>query len=126
VSVRALLLVCVVFLSCAKRPCEPWVSNGLAELADPPAVRIEHCDPKLLRFRVMPGGTVDAFLAQSASFADYNGWRFWKRTAWIRSGQPAMRMTARMAGDDLVAEVAPDASIDVASALSELSADGGT
>ena len=125
---RALLFAAVLAAaSCSKRPCEPWVSNGLSDLADSPGQRIEHCDPSLLRWRVIPGGTVDAFLAQSAKFPDYNGWRFWNRTAWVRPGKPAVRMNARLDGEDLVAEIWEDPSIDVAAALKSFSApDGGS
>lgn len=112
-------LALLLIAACGKRPCEPWQSNGLAELATAPGERIEHCDAGLLRWRVVPGGAAEAWLAVAAR-REYSGWKLWNREAWVRKGDTAMRVRVLEAGDDLVIELSPDPSIDVAAALGAL------
>lgn len=122
----ALPTALLLLLTCGRRPCEPWISNGLEELAAGPGVRIEHCSSARLRWRVIPGGTWDGWL-NTASTMEYSGWRLWNRRAWVRKGEVAMAVVGRTSRDDLVVELFPDPSVDVAAALRALAApDGGS
>jgi hypothetical protein len=105
--------------ACGKKPCEPWISNGLAELASGAGQRIEACTPARLQWRVIPGGTRDAYLTQASRYP-YSGWRLWDRRAWVRPGSVAVAMQAREVGGDLVVELWEDPAVDVAAALRSL------
>ncbi|MEW5740914.1 MAG: hypothetical protein AB1938_18485 [Myxococcota bacterium] len=116
-----LFAVCLASSGCPRSvaPCEPWIRWELSDMADAPGQRIEQCDATHLRFRVIPGGTRAAFLKQLGS-RPYAGWRTWKETVLVRSGEPAVVLEVREDGADLVVELRPEPGIDVNRALREL------
>ncbi|MDP3499963.1 MAG: hypothetical protein Q8S33_06510 [Myxococcales bacterium] len=101
-------------------PCEPWKGWELTALSDAPGERLEVCTEAMLRWRVMPGGTPEAWLRQLEAMKPDGRWRAWQRRALVRSGTIGVSLDVRSDGDDLVITLRPDRRIDVAAALREL------
>lgn len=100
-------------------PCEPWKGWELTALSDAPGERLEVCTETMLRWRVIPGGTRDAWLKQLERMKPDGGWRVWQRRALVRSGTIGVSLDVRSEADDLVITLQPDRRIDVAAALAD-------
>jgi hypothetical protein len=103
----------------AVEPCAPWVGWGLADMAVVEGQRLEVCTATELRYRVIVGGTVPAFLGELGR-RPYAGWVLWRRQALLREGQPGVAVEPWLVGEDMLVRLRVDPSIDVDAGLGEL------
>lgn len=114
-------MLLLALTGCARaRPCEPWVGWQLTTLSDSPGERLEVCTATMLRWRVVPGGTPEAWLERLESMRPDGGWRLWWRRSLVRPLTVAVDVEVRPDGDDLVITLRPDPSVDVPDVLRAL------
>lgn len=115
------MVLALLLPACSRvTPCEPWKGWELAALSDAPGERLEVCSETMLRWRVIPGGTPDAWLDQLDRMKPDGSWRLWQRRALVRTATIGVSLEVAPDADDLVITLQPDRRIDVAAALAEL------
>lgn len=114
------MVLALLLPACSRvTPCEPWKGWALTALSDAPGERLEVCTETMLRWRVIPGGTRDAWLDQLERMNPEGGWRLWQRRALVRPGTIGVSLEVSSEADDLVITLRPDRRIDVAAALKQ-------